>query len=320
MEKRRVHVVVGGFPLGSHAGHDMEYARLQLLTQLWERSDVFASVASDFSDLQRWLPGAQMLISYVAGPYPDDEQNQVLRDWLEAGGRWLAMHGTAGGRAARTEKGQPRRMVKASHHETLGGFFLNHPPTRRFKVDVADAEHPLTRGLPASFEVVDEPYMVELQAPQATRVLLTAELGPDTSPPGFGFRYDEDTALLPDGKTRVLAYTYDLGKGRRDLHRARTLPLAPEQQPHDGGHQRRPGGRVACGPARALGDRRLPAVPTQRDRLGRRLHRGLADSRPRARRLPRADTRPPVKDTATKQGAHARRRPRPRPSAAPRHG
>ena len=191
----------------------MEYARLQLLTQLWERSDVFASVASDFSDLQRWLPGAQMLISYVAGPYPDDEQNQVLRDWLEAGGRWLAMHGTAGGRAARTEKGQPRRMVKASHHETLGGFFLNHPPTRRFKVDVADAEHPLTRGLPASFEVVDEPYMVELQAPQATRVLLTAELGPDTSPPGFGFRYDEDTALLPDGKTRVLAYTYDLGKG-----------------------------------------------------------------------------------------------------------
>ena len=213
MEARRIHLVVGGFPLGSHAGHDMEYARLQLLTLLWERSDVFASVSGDFTDLQRWLPSAQLLVTYVAGPYPNDEQNRLLRDWLEAGGRWLAMHGTAGGRAAHTEDGQHRRMVKTSHHETLGGFFINHPPTRRFRVDVADRTHPLTHGLPASFEVVDEPYMVELQAPAATRVLLTAELGPDTSPPGFGFSYDKDTALLPDGKTRVLAYIRELGRG-----------------------------------------------------------------------------------------------------------
>jgi hypothetical protein len=44
-------------------------------------------------------------------------------------------------------------------------------------------------------------------------VLLTTELARDPSPPGFGFVYDQDTALLPDGKTRVLGYTRTLGKG-----------------------------------------------------------------------------------------------------------
>jgi hypothetical protein len=55
--------------------------------------------------------------------------------------------------------------------------------------------------------------MIEIQDPASTRVLLTAELGPDTSPPGFGFAYDEDTALMEDGKTRVLGYTRAIGKG-----------------------------------------------------------------------------------------------------------
>ena len=27
-------------------------------------------------------------------------------------------------------------MVKMEHHETLGGFFINHPPIKRFTVDV----------------------------------------------------------------------------------------------------------------------------------------------------------------------------------------
>jgi hypothetical protein len=54
--------------------------------------------------------------------------------------------------------------------------------------------------------------MVECSDP-AARVLLTAELGPDNSPPGFGFQYEKDSALLPDGKTRVMGYTRDVGAG-----------------------------------------------------------------------------------------------------------
>lgn len=209
-----VHVIVGGFPPGSGAGHDMDYARSRILQLLQENPCARATVANDFADVARWLPPSRLLITYVAGPYPDDQQNRFIREWLSAGGRWLALHGTSGGRAARvSEPRRGRMMVKGSHHATLGSFFLNHPPVRKFRVDVADREHPITRGLPPSFEVMDELYLIELQEPPAGHVLLTTELAKDPSPPGFGFLYDRDTSLQPDGKTRVLGYVREIGKG-----------------------------------------------------------------------------------------------------------
>jgi len=210
----RVHVITGGFPPGSPAGHDMDYARLQLLQLLHEQPNVLATVSNDFTDLAKWLAGSQLLITYVAGPHPNEEQNQSLRQWLEAGGRWLALHGSSGGKAAPVSEGsRARKMVKSSHHATLGGFFLNHPPVRKFQINVVDRNHTLTKDLPSSFEVMDELYLIELQDPTTTRILLTTELAKDPSPPGFGFVYDKDTALQPDGKTRVLGYTRELGKG-----------------------------------------------------------------------------------------------------------
>jgi hypothetical protein len=192
----------------------MDFARLRLLHMLHDHPHVLATVGNDFSDIATWLPGSQLLITYVAGPYLKDEQNQLLRQWLEAGGRWLALHGTSGGKAVRLgETRAARKMVKTSHHETLGCFFLNHPPLRKFSVHVADRQHVLTADLPPSFEVIDELYLIELQQPSSSRILLTTELDKDPSPPGFGFIYDEDTSVLPDGKTRVLGYTKDIGEG-----------------------------------------------------------------------------------------------------------
>ena len=210
----RVHVIVGGFPPGSAAGHDMDYARLRILQLLHENPHVLATVANDFTDIAKWLPASRLLITYVAGPYPSEEQNQVIRQWLEAGGRWLALHGTSGGKAVPVgEQRSARKMVKTSHHATLGAFFLNHPPLRKFRVHVTDREHVLTKGLPASFEVIDELYLIELQEPSTCQVLLTTELAHDPSPPGVGFVYDQDTSVLPDGKTRVLGYVRALGQG-----------------------------------------------------------------------------------------------------------
>ncbi len=210
----RVHVITGGFPPGSAAGHDMDYARLRLLQLLQENPQVLATVANDFTDLSRWLSDSRLLITYVAGPHPNEEQNQYIRQWLEAGGRWLALHGTSGGRAVPVgEQRNVRKMVKASHHATLGSFFLNHPPLRKFQVRVTDQGHRLTKGVPASFEVTDELYLIELQEPATCHVLLTTELAKDPSPPGFGFVYDKDTSLQPDGKTRVLGYIREVGRG-----------------------------------------------------------------------------------------------------------
>jgi type 1 glutamine amidotransferase len=192
----------------------MDYARLRLLQLLHEHPQARVTVANDFTDLARWLPDSRLLITYVAGPHPSDAENQVLQQWLEAGGKWFALHGTSGGKAMRMgETRSARKMVKTSHHQTLGSFFLNHPPMRRFRVDVSDQTHSLTRNVPTSFEVIDELYLIELQDPSTCRVLLTTELEKDPSPPGFGFVYDADTSVLPDGKTRVLGYSRRLGHG-----------------------------------------------------------------------------------------------------------
>ena len=66
-QDRRVHLIAGGFPPGSYAGHDQDYARLRLLALLNEH-DTPTTVASDFADVGKFLPGAGLLIAYVAGP------------------------------------------------------------------------------------------------------------------------------------------------------------------------------------------------------------------------------------------------------------
>ena len=208
----RAHVIAGGFPPGSQAGHDHDHARLRLLGLLAEQ-DVPASVANDFADLEKWLPVSRLLITYVAGPYPDASQCRALGQWLEAGGHWVGLHGTSGGRAERVEGFRQRRTVKTEHHALLGGRFLTHPPIQKFRVDVCDRDHPVTQGLAASFDVEDEPYFVELQDPRATRILLTADYGPGAVSPSIGTLYPKDTSLQADGRTRVIGYARDVGRG-----------------------------------------------------------------------------------------------------------
>jgi uncharacterized protein len=209
---RRAHLIAGGFPAGSAAGHDHDYARLRLLGLLAEQN-VQASVANDFSDVAKWLPVARLLITYVAGPYPDSAQCGVIRDWLAAGGHWVGLHGTSGGRAERVEGLRQRRTVKIEHHAVLGSFFLTHPPLCRFRVDVSDTDHPLTQGIGTAFEVEDEPYFIELQDPGSTRILLTADYGAAAVSSSAGTLYGSDTSLQPDGRTRVLGYTRATGQG-----------------------------------------------------------------------------------------------------------
>ena len=208
----RAHLIAGGFPPGSNAGHDHDYARLRLL-QLLAEQDVQASVSNDFADVEKWLPVSQLLITYVAGPYPDAAQCLAIQHWLQKGGRWLGLHGTSGGRAERMEGMRQRRTVKTEHHGVLGSYFLTHPPFCRFRVDVSDPDHPLTQGIGSSFEVEDEPYFIELQDPGSTRILLSADYGPGAVSPSIGTLYASDTSLQPDGKTRVLGYTRQVGDG-----------------------------------------------------------------------------------------------------------
>ena len=208
----RAHLIAGGFPPGASAGHDHDYARLELLELLAGR-EAPASVANDFGDVEKWLPLSRLLITYVAGPHPDATQCRAIQRWLDEGGHWLALHGTSGGRAERVEGFRQRRTVKLDHHAILGSYFLTHPPIRKIRVDVHGGHATLTRGLPSSFDVEDEPYFIEIQHPAATRIVLTADYGADVTSPTIGTLYQSDTSLLPDGKTRVLGYVREVGNG-----------------------------------------------------------------------------------------------------------
>jgi type 1 glutamine amidotransferase len=208
----RAHLIAGGFPPGASAGHDHDYARLRLLELLSEQ-EIPASVANDFADVEKWLPVSRLLITYTAGPYPDAAQCRAIRQWIEAGGRWLGLHGTSGGRAERVEGSRQRRTIKSEHHALLGSYFLTHPPIQRIRVDVRIADHPLTRGLGPFFEVDDEPYFIELQEPGTTQILLTADYGRDAVSPAIGTLYPKDTSLDADGRTRVLGYARTVGAG-----------------------------------------------------------------------------------------------------------
>ncbi|MYD42694.1 MAG: ThuA domain-containing protein [Gammaproteobacteria bacterium] len=207
----RAHLITGGFPLGSNAGHDMDYVRLQLLDALY-KARFQTTLSSSFTDIADYLASSDLCMSYVAGPFPDEVQCEAMNEWLEQGGRWFALHGTSGGKAARIEgESRRRKMVRLPHHDLLGAFFLNHPPIRRFKVEVQDAQHALFEGLPPTFEVADELYLIE-PMPDSTH-LMTTDLPSDPSPPGFGFVYDEDTSLRSDGRTRVLGTERTVGRG-----------------------------------------------------------------------------------------------------------
>jgi hypothetical protein len=219
----RAHVIVGGFPPGTHGGHDMDYARLQILQALQADPRVNATVSSDFTDCHKWVADCQLLMTYVAGPYADDQETGVIRDWLAEGGRWLALHGSSGGKAVRLEGSDDaapdvptpglgfRRLVKTSYHDALGAYFTSHPPIQEFQVDVADPNHVLTQNLPASFQITDEPYMVQVLHPETRVLLTTSDIAPP--PPEVQARYGGDLSLLPDGRSRALAFVREVGKG-----------------------------------------------------------------------------------------------------------
>ena len=135
-----------------------------------------------------------------------------MRDWIADGGRWLALHGSTGGKAERLNaEGTRRRMVKAPYHEALGGFFMTHPPIREFQVDVPDRNHILTHNLPESFRIQDEPYMIEVLHPETRVLLSTSEVAPP--PVETQELYGGDTSLLPDGKSRALGFVREIGAG-----------------------------------------------------------------------------------------------------------
>ena len=74
---------------------------------------------------------------------------------------------------------------------------MHHPPIRKFTVDVVDPNHALTFGLPASFEVMDELYFLDLHDPTQCHFFLTTDLPKDPTPARYtNSEYDESRFVV----------------------------------------------------------------------------------------------------------------------------
>jgi type 1 glutamine amidotransferase len=140
--------------------HDFDFARLELLKLLAERPHVRTRVAEDYRDLGA-IGEADFLVTYTCDLRPNEAEQRALADFVVAGGRWLALHGTNSVMEF-TPEGVASPRSQPLLIQTLGSQFVAHPPVGRFRVLVSQPAHPLVAGL-SDFDVEDELYLSEYQ-------------------------------------------------------------------------------------------------------------------------------------------------------------
>ena len=199
--------------------HDTNFARLELLKLLAENEDIHTRVAENFSDIEA-IQDSSLLITYTCDLRPTLEEQDGLAAFLDAGGRWFALHATnallefvEGGKVD-TPDVAPKFM------QLLGSRFIAHPSNRSFEVRVTDVAHALTEGI-EDFEVEDEePYYCEALGEQT--VLLEASYNaPSEGYVQSDYGTDRDTHpqmyLHPWGAGQVLYLSLGHCAGKHDM-------------------------------------------------------------------------------------------------------
>ncbi|TAL01192.1 MAG: ThuA domain-containing protein [Rhodospirillaceae bacterium] len=208
-DRSQLHLVVGG------KYHDFNFARLELLKLLAEHDDANVTTASSYADIEHLTPGGG-LVTYTCDVQPSEAQVTALGNFLSAGGRWFALHGTNS--AIRWLDGRPDCPdVNPALTDMLGSQFRAHPPIHAFDVHVVDRAHDLTKGL-RDFRVEDELYL-STDRP-GNRPLLVTQFGGDAKP------FTQDSwphaerlvmYLRTYGKGEVLYLTLGHCRGKYDL-------------------------------------------------------------------------------------------------------
>lgn len=169
-----------------HRNHDYDFARRKVLDALYDAGDIRTDVFNNYDDGEA-IEHGDLLVTYTSQVPVADEQCAALRRYLERGGRWFALHSTT------SVAGNPHLPA------ILGGKFLSHPPYTKFEVTVSAPDDPLMEGIPSSFEVDDEIYIVE--PPGDLEVLIETYWG------GKAFSGEFPEAVRP------LMYRHRVGEG-----------------------------------------------------------------------------------------------------------
>jgi type 1 glutamine amidotransferase len=151
--------------------HDADYARRELLGMLAEDDRPVTVAAENFGDPAA-LDEVDFLITYTNNVFPDAAGLEALDRFVARGGKWLAIHGSA---AFTRFKPPPVDIggiqlpgltdtpdLQPHYMDLLGCRFVSHLAQQPFVVRPVSS-HPLVAGIDP-FEIVDEPYILELRA------------------------------------------------------------------------------------------------------------------------------------------------------------
>src|SRR5882757_10587738 len=177
------HAPVNGYLVCGGLYHDMDYARLELLKLLGEHEHIRVRVAEDYSNRSA-IAAADFLVTYTCDVIPNAAEQGALREFLSAGRRWLALHGTNSVLQFLKGRGWDAPRTAADFMAMVGSQFLAPPPIQPYRVEVSDESHPLVAGI-EPFEADDELYLSEYHG--ANHALLHTSFCGDA--PGFAERH-----------------------------------------------------------------------------------------------------------------------------------
>ncbi|MDB3855909.1 ThuA domain-containing protein [Halieaceae bacterium] len=126
-----------------------------------------------------------------------EDQQQALKDYINAGGNWLGIHGAAGTREFLWQW-HPEQLLKAR--------FIGHPMFPQFPeatIIVENQMHPTTKHLPKRWTRSDEWYSFA-ESPRARGVDVLASLDEQTYDPKLDLKMDGDHPLV---------WTHKIGDG-----------------------------------------------------------------------------------------------------------
>ena len=148
-----VYLVAGG------KYHNIDYARLEILKLLSEQPRLKVSVGADYSDIDA-ICAADFIITYTCDVMPSPGETERLCEYMKAGGRWFALHGTNSILRFLEDGSVDCPRENPAFMDMLGSQFLSHPPIQPYQVEVSAPDHPLVENI-QPFTVDDELYLSE---------------------------------------------------------------------------------------------------------------------------------------------------------------
>ncbi len=201
---RRIDVVL----VAGGVWHDIDFARLELLQLLAEHEELRVRCQADFEDTE-WLEPdavhpAEIMVTYTCDVRPSERAQRTIRDWIERGGRMIALHGTSSA-LDQSPDGWVAPRDMPLWIDTLGSQFIAHPPIAPYEVRNVNPDHWLVAGV-EPFEATDELYLNEYPDREALVPLLQTSYRGDAR----GFAESDWSDTDPD---HLVMYLRPLGKG-----------------------------------------------------------------------------------------------------------